>query len=539
MIFSIAKKDFLLNLVSSRFVIGFLLCLFLIPFTLLVNIDDYSEQLRVYTLDKAQADKNFKEVKVYSKLRPEIVKPPEPLSIFSGGISSNVGNRIKIWLGEKPLMATGKTAIRDNPLLNSFFSIDFISIIAIIMSLLALIFTYDLCTGEKEEGTLKLQLSNSISRYKILLGKVIGVYLTLLPIILFCYLLSFILILLSHTTEFSFDDWGCICLLFLTSILFLSIFIFIGLFISTRVHSSRVSIIVCLFFWVFFVFIIPNLSVYMAESFIKVQSQDNLQYALDDLNREYGNKCSEYEKTLERPDWGMHWYFIGGSDGNKEIYGASKSQMEFHKKQNEFTEPLRIDYADKKWAFQKGYLDELDKQKNLAETLSLISPSELFRLVSSAICKTDVNSHYRFMDRTRIYREELINYFKDKKIFSSFSYFTPVPPETFMTADEIVMIRSGGEFKNNQEYREWVRNEQAKGTSMRSIFAPLGKVDIPETDPNAYSYLDLSDVLMFQMRSGDILNDLKENILKISALILISIFLFYLSFISFIKYDVR
>jgi len=532
MIFSIAKKDFLLNLVSSRFVIGFLLCLFLIPFTLMVTIDDYSEQLRIYALDRDNAEKEFKEVRVYSRLRPEIVKPPEPLSIFSGGISNNVGNRVKIWLGEIPLLATGKTTIRDNPLLNSFFSIDFISIISIIMSLLALIFTYDLCPGEKEEGTLKLQLSNSISRYKILLGKVIGVYLTLLPIILFCYIFGIIFILISPNIQFSAGDWGRICLLFLTSLLFLSIFIFIGLFISTRVHSSRASIIVCLFIWVFFVFIIPNLSVYIAESFIKVQSQDNLQYALDDLDKEYRNKCSEYAETLEEPDWGMHWNNMTGSDGQRALYGSSKSLMEYYRHLHEFTEPLRIDYADKKWAFQKAYLDELDRQKILAETISLVSPSELFRLVCSAICRTDVSSHYRFMNRARLYREEFIDYLKGKKIFSSFLYFTRQPPETFKTADEIVRIRSGGKFKNLQEYSEWAR-------ANNWTFAPLRKVDIPGTNSGAYSYLDLSDVPTFHWQSSDIFIDLRNVTLKISALILISIFLFYLSFISFIKYDVR
>jgi len=532
MIFSIAKKDFLLNLVSSRFVIGFLLCLFLIPFTLMVTIDDYSEQLRIYALDRDKAEKEFKEVRVYSNLRPEIVKPPEPLSIFSGGISSNVGNRVKIWLGEKPLLATGKTTIRDNPLLNSFFSIDFIGIIAIIMSLLALIFTYDLCTGEKEEGTLKLQLSNSISRYKILLGKVIGVYLTLLPIILFCYILSIIFILISPNIQFSAGDWGRIFLLFFTSILFLSIFIFIGLFISTRIHSSRVSIIVCLFFWVFFVFIIPNLSVYMAESFVKVQSQDNLQYVLNDLNREYGKKCNEYAETLEQPDWGMHWNYNVGNDGFRELYGSSKSRFEYYRQYIEFTEPLRIDYADKKWAFQKGYLDELDRQKILAETISLISPSELFRLICSAVCRTDVSSQYRFMNRARLYREEFINYLKDRKIFSSFLYFTRQPPETFKTADEIVRIRTGGKFKNLKEYEEWAR-------ANNWTFAPLRKVDIPGTNSGAYSFLDLSDIPMFQWQSGGLLTNFKESLFKISALVFLSILLFFLSFLSFIKYDVR
>ena len=537
MIFSIAKKDFLMNLISSRFIIGFLLCLFFIPFSLLVSINDYSEQVRVYTGDKTDADNNLEKARVYSGLRPEIVNPPEPLSIFSGGISSNVGHRVKIWLGEKPFLATGKAAIRDNPLLNSFFSIDFISIIAIILSLLALIFTYDTCTGEKETGTLKLQLSNSISRYKILLGKVIGVYLTLLPIILFCYLLSFILVLSSSNIEFSAGDWGRIFFLFLTSLLFLSIFMFIGLFISTRLYSSKASIIVCLLIWVFFVFIIPNLSVYVAKSFIKVQSQDNLRYLLADLDEEYKKKCDEHKKTLEEPDLNTYFHYISSSDGHKEICGAAKSLMEYHRQQNEFNEPLRIDYADKKWAFQKAYLDELDRQRNLAEMISLISPSELFRFVCSAICRTDVNSHYRFMDRTRIYREELIDYFKGKQVFTSFLYFTPRPPETFLTGDEIVRIRTGGEFNTVKEVEEYISANGEKG--LNYVIAALGRVGIPAANPDEYSSLDLPDVPEFQLQSGDILTDMRNALFKISLLIILSILLFYLSFISFIKYDVR
>jgi len=41
MIWKIAKKEFLLNIISARFVIGFMLCLFLIPFTFTVNTNEY------------------------------------------------------------------------------------------------------------------------------------------------------------------------------------------------------------------------------------------------------------------------------------------------------------------------------------------------------------------------------------------------------------------------------------------------------------------------------------------------------------------
>lgn len=533
MIWKIARKEFLLNLVSARFIIGFLLCLFLIPFTVTVNIDDYDSRMRVYRVDKENAEKSFKNVRVYSQLRPEIVKPPEPLSIFCRGISGNVGNRVKIWLGDKPLFATGKAAIRDNPLLNSFFSIDFVGIIAIVMSLLALIFTYDACTREKEEGTLKLQLSHSLSRHKILLGKVLGVYLTILPIVLFCYILSTILILHSPNISFSAGDWGRIILLFFASLLYFTVFIFIGLLISTRLKSSITSIIVCLFFWVFFVFIVPNLAVYMAESWKKVQSYDNLQYVLQDLGKEFNSKCDEYVKTLEAPDWGMNMFHEPGRrDGARIMSGSSKSMLELWRKLYEFSEPLRIDYADKKWNLQKAYLDSLDQQRNFAEMISLISPSEVFRLISASLCCTDVASHCRFMDRTRRYRDEFIDFLRDRKIFSSFLYITPQPPETFMTADEIIRIRTGGECKNLKELNEWMDAHDGSWKIIR-------KVQIPGTHYNEYPFLNLSDVPVFRLQSENIFAGLKQVFIKVAALILISIFLFYLSFLSFLRYDVR
>jgi len=55
MIRSIALKEFFNNLVSARFTVGFILCLFLIPFILFVSINDYRSQLRTYEVEKQQA----------------------------------------------------------------------------------------------------------------------------------------------------------------------------------------------------------------------------------------------------------------------------------------------------------------------------------------------------------------------------------------------------------------------------------------------------------------------------------------------------
>ena len=537
MIWQIAKKDFLSNIISHRFIIGFLLCLFLIPFSLIINIDEYNDRVRLYNVDKTNMEKTFKEVRVYSKLRPEIFKPPEPLSIFCQGISGSVGNRVKIWLGDKPLLASGETATQDNPLLSAFFSMDFISIITIVMALLALIFSYDICTREKEEGTLKLKLSNSISRSQVLLGKVAGVYLTLLPILVFCFLLSMIIILFSNSISFSAHNWSRIVLLFFAALIYLSIFIFFGLFISTRFKSSITSIIICLFFWVFFVFIVPNLSVYLAESFFRVQSQDSLTHKIDDLESEFEEKSDEYSETLEEPDWNMNWNYSGDLDGGQETYGCSKSRMEWLRLNNVYSEPLRIDYADKKWAFQKSFLESLNGQRKFADRLSLISPAALFRKIASSVCYTDFESHQRFMERTREYREEFIRFLENKQVFSSYIYFTAQPPESFLTGDETVRKRTGGEFQTLQELEAW--NAKLDSNNWILLFEKLSKVPIPGSVPEEYDYLDISDAPVFQWQEKQILSGIGSSIHQIGLIIIGSVLLFYLSFLGFIRYDVR
>ncbi len=202
MVFHIAKKEFHNNLLSARFLIGFLLCLVLIPFSILINIDDYRDQLGQHRIDRDVAEKAMAEVRVYSALKPIVVFPPEPLAIFGKGLSAQVGNQVKVRLGVKPILAEGKTAARDNPFLASFFTVDFVDIAAIIFSLLALLFSYDALTREKEDGTLRLQMANSLGRSKLLAGKVVGILVTLLPVVVFCFLLGGIIVLFSGDLSF-------------------------------------------------------------------------------------------------------------------------------------------------------------------------------------------------------------------------------------------------------------------------------------------------------------------------------------------------
>jgi ABC-type transport system involved in multi-copper enzyme maturation permease subunit len=527
MILRIASKEWLNNIVTPRFITGFVLCLLLIPFSIVISINEYKSKMNVYEIEKAKADEENK-AKAYSTYRPVIVKKPTPLSIFARGISYNVGDRVKVFFGDKPMLSEGKAESRDNPFLNRFFTFDFVSVLVIIMSLMAFLFTYDICTGERESGTLKMMLANPVSRSAILMGKLLGTFLTLIPMLIFSFGLCLLVIILHKAIAFSGPEWIRIGVMILFSVVFLILFMIVGLFISSRVRHSATSIVICLIVWVIFLFIIPNLASYSAKSFIRVGSSENLEYDINSIEKEFQDKAGEFSVKQQQPDWSGSSYYWGGEDGFKLIGGATKNFMERERRINEYCGPLLIQYADKKWPFREQYLHELEKQQKLAKYLSFLSPSEIFKESASALCSTNYESHNNFLNQTRNYRELLINYYLKNHLFGSFSYFTQLDPGSFMTADELINYESNGLCKTFSEFN----------TKFHGDWQYLTKI-IPNSNVFEWKPIDMSGLPQFEYRNLNVLTDISNSLIYIGVLLGIGIILFWLSFLSFIQYDVR
>lgn len=511
MIWLIAKKDFLLNLLSVRFIIGFVLCLLVIPFTIIVSVDNYENQVRVYKIEQAQAEKEMKESRVWSHVRPTVVQEPEPLSIFSTGIISNIGNKVKIAFGEYPLFPEGHTLTRDNPLLNAFFSIDFSKVIAILISLLALVFSYDAITREREDGTMKLTFTGQVSHISFLMGKLLGLLLTLLPILLFCYLLACLIIVVNPEISFSASDWGGLLLLLLTSVIYMLVFLLLGMFISSRVTHSSSSIIISLLCWIWFLFLMPNIATYLAQSISKAPLYDNVQIAMDEYDRTY---YKEYEEEWGRIGQrlnikGMDYYNFSQTNNESYIFsGGSRNIPIFHQQLQIWATPVMLNNADKKWTMQRNYLDGLVRQQQLQQAIAWLSPSELFAQTTEALCRTDANSFLKYMESLRNYRETVITFFKDNKLFESISYFTPEPLEDFPTQAEL----------DSGDSEAWKKYER-------------GYSEFPKVDTSGLPrYIPQNQSLSIAL--GDALG-------RLCALLGLAIVLLVGTIVSFMKYDVR
>ena len=511
MIWLIAKKDFLLNLLSVRFIIGFVLCLLVIPFTVIVSVENYQNQVRVFKIEQAKADKEMKESRVWSHVRPTVIQVPEPLSIFSTGIIGDVGNKVKVSFWEYPLFPEGHTLTRDNPSLNAFFSIDFSKVVAILISLLALVFSYDAITREREDGTMKLTFTGQVSRISFLMGKLLGLLLTLLPILLFCYLLACLIIVVNPAISFSASDWGGLSLLFLTSVIYMMVFLLLGMFISSRVTHSSSSIIISLLCWIWFLFLMPNIATYLAQSISKAPLYDNVQAAMLDYDDTFRKEeREETPRIAQRINMKSRNYNNANMDekGWFEMAGGPRETALFHQQLQIWAIPVMLNNADKKWALQRNYMDGLLRQQQLQQVIAWLSPSELFAQTTEALCRTNAGSFLKYMESVRNYRESVITYFKDQKLFESTTYFTPQPLEEFPTQAE---LDSGDE----TAWKRYVR----------------GYSEFP--------YPDTSSLPRYVPGQATLSAALGDALGRLSALLGLAVVLLIGTIVSFMKYDVR
>lgn len=487
MIKLIAKKDFLLNLTSARFILGFLICLIVIPFTLIVSIDKYKGQIDFYETNSEKAEIKLKNNKVYSYVRPEINSKPEALSIFNEGIQDNLGSHVEIQLGEYPLFLSGQTGTLDNPLLNRFSSIDFCTVISIILSLFALVFSYDTFSHEREIGTMKMILINKLSRTSFFLGKLSGILLTILPIMAFCYLLSILFIILSPSIAFTGSDWIGILLLFVSSVVYVVIFILLGMFISSMVRQSSTAIIISLLVWIWFLFLIPGIASYSAKSFVKIGLYDNIQFAFNDMEyslfKEYIEKNDETLKILKSSSI-SNWNVNSENDAKIINYGGNYTTGDYYSIIYPWLIQRFIDYADKKWPIQKDYYDGLVRQEKVQQYLATLSPSEIFLQLSSSLCHSNAEAHLNYMEGIRKYRETVIKYFEDKKIFESSLWFTPHGLENYLS---------------NEEYQEKMKLYENCKTDeeFKLFYKSLPK----EWNPENYQALNLDDFPRFDSKN--------------------------------------
>lgn len=492
MIWKIAKKEFLLNLMTFKFAVGTILSMILVAVFVPILAKAYQERLKVYNENVAYNEGELRKVVVYKNITPTIYRPPSVLAVFSEGLEKQLGNSATIEYDKVPEI-TGAAA---NHYLSIFSVFDASLIFKIVIGVLALLLAYDAISGEREQGTLRLMLSGAAARYQVLLGKLVAGLLVLIVAVTIAFSVGLIILLFFPMVDLAGSDWIRIGLMYFASLIFIVTMYNLGLLFSCLARRSALSLVLALFVWVVFVVVIPNASVYLATQIRPVEPEDKINEQIAALQREARTEVNSERERLNQS-------YMSGYDEQSDVSGGgfghgylrSGTETHIHNELIDYSigVPIDIRYADRYAEVEYSYLRGLIEQTRLANNISRTSPISLYENIMSALAGTDMAGIRHFIDAVKLYRKDIVEYMRSRtNNFSSTIFFTPCTKEEIKTR--------------------------------------------PRTDDAAP--LELSDLPRFSYKA-DMVATLRRIIPDLALLILGNVLFFAIAFAAFLGYDVR
>jgi ABC-type transport system involved in multi-copper enzyme maturation permease subunit len=257
MTWTIARKEILANLLSYKFYVVILLAAVLVTTSFFIMTRDYKERLADFSLIRPKAGE------------PIAVIPPNPLSIFAKGLDEAMARSFEI----DPTGITVRAGQKSGNAIFAFFPTpDFLYIVRVVLSLVALLFGFDQVSREKEGGTLRLILANPASRGAVLFGKWLGNFISLAVPFLLVTTLGIAVLGLDPAIRFSTDQLLRLALILVLTLVYVVLFLSLGILVSTLTRRTSSSLVILLFIWALLVFVLPNLGTLVARQMVDVPS---------------------------------------------------------------------------------------------------------------------------------------------------------------------------------------------------------------------------------------------------------------------------
>ena len=232
MLFTLIEKEIMHHVLSARFVALLLMCVLLIPLTLSTNYGKYQRNLVDYQESvkraRAAADENPPDAQNPDTEVAKLFLKPTPLSVFANGLEEALPSYLGM---TRNGVRQGAAGLAQAPLSYALGNLDFLFVVGIVFSLLALLFTFDAVAGEREAGTIRITLSNPLPRDLFLWSKLIGGYLVFVAPFLVAFLMGLFVIVWQGFPLGEPGIWPRVLCLTGISLLYIAVFFAIGVLI--------------------------------------------------------------------------------------------------------------------------------------------------------------------------------------------------------------------------------------------------------------------------------------------------------------------
>ena len=410
MLTTLIQKEMMHHILSVRFVALLLMCALLIPLTLSINYRRYSQNLTDY-------QESVKRTRTEAKENPpnaqdpnvEVSKfflKPTPLSVFANGLEE----ALPTYLGmTRNGVRQGSAGISQASAAYALGNLDFLFIVGIVFSLLALLFTCDAVAGEKEAGTLRINLSNPLPRDVFLWSKLIGGYIVFVIPFLVSFLLGLLLIVWQGFPLGELKVALPVLGLTLVSLLYIAVFFAIGVVISTYLDNAKTALIVAFTFWVFAVLIAPRGAFVVAKLVAPTRTQQAVYMEKAAL---HNNLTKDKEEKIGEK---MALAFESGGSVHINL-NDPETQKRLDKLRKPIDEQYRLEFQNQSGKIDRDYQREKDRQEQVGEMLSRIAPTSSLTYFAMNLTQTGTLKRDTYFQTGERYYKQL-----DDTYFSTIS----------------------------------------------------------------------------------------------------------------------
>ncbi len=402
------QKELKAIVLSPKFAATFGVCSLLILLSIFAGIQEYRAAVSQHEAALQLTDQSLRTRSSWMGIGTQAYRPPDPMMVFSGGVHNDVGrlSAIDRFSGIK----LTNSPYADDPIFAIFRSIDLAFIVTVVLSLFAILFTYDAINGEREGGTLQLTFANPVPRARYILAKLVGSWLGLLVPLLIPILLGLLLVLLFGIPLLA-DHWLRLTIFLGMSLLYFTAFVAVGILVSSLTPRSSVSFLIGLVGWIAAVLIVPRLGVMGAGHMMQVPTIAEVEAQRDAFAKDrWEQHMGELEKLWQERERGMR----GMSDAEREAYRDASLP----------------DWMEEDDARRRGIQKEIDEysalltedlrnrragQIRLGFAMSRISPAAAYQLAAMTLADTDIELKARYEDAMREYRTAFLQFVEKKQ----------------------------------------------------------------------------------------------------------------------------
>lgn len=429
MIWHIFRRELLDHLTSLRFALTTLILVILMVTNAIVHLQTHPKKMIRYSeLITTSHDTLTSRDQLYELLQKgpgNLYKHPSSLAFIADGgdaflpvkVENNIswkktgigGDLESIWSMSFPI--PNMEAI--NNLRPTTTVIDWVFVVTYLLSFTPILFTFDALAGEQEQGTLRLCLSNPISRPALLMGKYLGAFITVLIPFYFAVLCNLTIISTDSWTQLSGADWGRLGLIVLIASGYTGIFVAVGLLVSATTQESRISLVLLLLIWVSIVVFMPSTLGTLAARWtppVQTLYQFNIakEAAIDQIERDFESQVNPLSQNM------LSTFFKLRAMSVEEVEKLVMQEIE--KKGDSHLEIMQkhvIEDVELRERFNRQQLTAQCAQVLRARRITRCSPAAIVQYALESMAGTGFNRHMQFFDGVYRYLQEFRNFIVD------------------------------------------------------------------------------------------------------------------------------